>query len=545
MSEEEITGSGSIARAIIDGGARFAASYPGGPSTGIVEELITAGSTSGVYVEWASCEKVAFEEVLGCSLAGVRTVMIGKHVGINHIMDPLMTANLTGIGGGMLILAGDDPGAYGSQNEQDSRLLGAMAEIPVLEPATPAQGYQMVRAGFRLSESLSLPVMIRFTTDFTTCTGPVAAEKAHRPDPPRFVERKRFKSVPSNAVENHRALHVKLRKNARLFDLAPYTGFNAVAGEGMVGLLACGHVAALLGRLGPFPGIGTMSLGTLAPLPEQSLLTFLRPLKRLYVLEDGEPFIETRVRDLAQKNGLGLLISGKTSGQVPWEGSLDEASLVRFLAAELNQTASKTPSAARQYPSLKPLGIACPYAPFVMTLKEMIAEGRLERPVVVGETGCLVKLNNAPYEMLDVKYSMGSSIGLACGLRRSGIKDKILALTGDSAFFHTGINGLVNAAHHRTDIIVVVMDNRTVALTGFQTTVGTGQTAMLETVPAFGPENVAAALNIEGVRVLDAHDRLAIADALQALWQQKGPSLVVVRGACPYIGAKSCRIDAV
>ncbi len=544
MSEKEMTGTGSIARAIIDGGARFAASYPGGPGTGIVENLIVASAASPIYVEWASCEKVAFEEALGCSLAGVRTVMIGKHVGINHVMDPLMTANLTGIGGGMLILAGDDPGAYSSQNEQDSRLLGAMAEIPILEPATPAQGYQMVRAGFRLSESLSLPVMIRFTTDFTTCTGPVVAEKAHRPEPPRFVERKRFKSVPSNVVENHRALHVKLRQNARLFDLAPYAGFNAVSGEGTLGLLACGRVAAVLGRLGLLSGIGTMSLGTIAPLPEQSLLAFLKPLKRLYVLEDGEPFIETQVRDLAQKNGLSLQISGKTGGQVPWEGSLDEARLTRFLAAELHQTPSKKPSAQRQYPSLKPLGIDCPYAPFVMTLKEMIAEGSLERPIVVGETGCLVKLNNAPYEILDVKYSMGSSIGLACGLRRSGIKDKVLALTGDSAFFHTGINGLINAAHHQTDIIVVVMDNRTVALTGFQTSVGTGQTAMRETVPVFGPEDVAAALNFQLVRVLDANDGSDIADTLQELWQQKGPSLVVVRGACPYIGAKSCRIDA-
>jgi indolepyruvate ferredoxin oxidoreductase, alpha subunit len=542
MSAKQLSGTESMAKAIIDGGTRFAAGYPGGPSTGIVEKLIAASATDDIYVEWASCEKVAFEEALGCSLTGARTVMIGKHVGINHIMDPLMTANLTGIGGGLLILAGDDPGAYGSQNEQDSRLLGAMAEIPILEPATPAQGYQMVRAGFRLSESLRLPVMIRFTTDFTTCTGPVAAEKTHRPDPPRFIERKRFKSVPSNAVENHRALHVKLSQNARLFDQAPYAAFNTVEGEGVVGLLACGHVAAVLGRLGPLSGTGSMSLGTIAPLPEQSLLAFLKPLKRLYVLEDGEPFVETRLRDLAQKNGLGLQISGKTDEHVPWEGSLDEAGLARFLTDQLKQIPSKTPSAARQYPSLKPLGIDCPYAPFVTTLKEMIAEGRLTRPVVVGETGCLVKLNNAPYEMLDVKYSMGSGIGLACGLRRSGIADKILALTGDSAFFHTGINGLVNAAHHQTDIIVVVMDNRTVALTGFQTTVGTGQTASGETVPAFGPEDVAAALSIKEVRVLDAYDRAAIADTLWELWPKRGPALLVVRGACPHIGAKSCRI---
>jgi indolepyruvate ferredoxin oxidoreductase, alpha subunit len=543
MASTEMTGSESLAKGIMDGGAKFAASYPGGPTTGVVQKLIDQGGAHDIYVEWASNEKVAFEEAFGCCLTGARSVMVAKHVGINHIMDPLMTANLTGSGGGMLILAGDDPGAYGSQNEQDSRILGAMAEIPILEPATPAQGYQMVRCGFRLSEILRLPVMIRFTTDYTLQKGAVTAETPHKPVEPAFVDHKSFKQVPSNAVENHVRLHAKMRQSIQLFEQDPYDRFNPVSGDGTLGLLACGQVAAALDRLGSPASVRCMSLGTISPLPEQSLLIFLKPLKRLYVLEDGEPFMEIRVRDLAQKNGLALEILGKTGGQVPWEGSLNEAALARFLTDQLEQPPAKTPAGQRQLPSRKPLGIDCPYEPFVMTLKELIADGKLDRPVVVGETGCLVKLNNPPYDMLDVKYSMGSSIGLACGLRRSGIKDKILALTGDSAFFHTGINGLITAAHHRTDIIVVVMDNRTVALTGFQTTIGTGQTASGERVPTFGPEDVAKALNIENVQVLDAYDRDAIAETLKKLWQQKGPALVVVRGACPYIDAKSCRID--
>ena len=120
-----LSGSESIARAVIDAGARVAASYPGGPITGVVDKLIELAASSELYVEWSNCEKVAFEVALGCSLAGRRSVIAAKHVGINHILDPLMTVNLTGSGGGMVILAGDDPGSYGSQNEQDSRLLGA------------------------------------------------------------------------------------------------------------------------------------------------------------------------------------------------------------------------------------------------------------------------------------------------------------------------------------------------------------------------------------------------------------------------------------
>jgi indolepyruvate ferredoxin oxidoreductase alpha subunit len=153
-----LSGSESIARAVIDAGAKVATSYPGGPVTPIVEKMIDLAASGDLYVEWSNCEKVAFEVALGCSLAGCRSVIAAKHVGINHILDPLMTVNLTGSGGGMVILAGDDPGSYSSQNEQDSRLLGALAEIPVLEPATPDQGYHMTRQAFRLSEACRLSV---------------------------------------------------------------------------------------------------------------------------------------------------------------------------------------------------------------------------------------------------------------------------------------------------------------------------------------------------------------------------------------------------
>ncbi len=171
IRKEILCGSESIARAVVDAGTAVAASYPGGPVTKIVEKLIALSASCDLYVEWSNNEKVAFEVALGCSLAGRRSVIAAKHVGINHILDPLMTVNLTGSGGGMVILAGDDPGSYGSQNEQDSRLLGAFAEIPILEPATPDQGYRMTRQAFRLSEAYRLPVMVRFVADYTADHG--------------------------------------------------------------------------------------------------------------------------------------------------------------------------------------------------------------------------------------------------------------------------------------------------------------------------------------------------------------------------------------
>jgi indolepyruvate ferredoxin oxidoreductase alpha subunit len=172
----------------------------------------------------------------------------------------------------------------------------------------------------------------------------------------------------------------------------------------------------------------------------------------------------------------------------------------------------------------------------------MVLEARIPKPIVIAETGCLVRLTNPPFEMLDVKYSMGSSIGIACGLRRSGVRDKILAVSGDSAFFHTALNGLVNAAHHQADIVVAVMDNGTVALTGFQDRTGAGTTAMGEKVEPIYLEKVAEALNIGNVFTLDAFDEPAIARTLQEVFKTKGLSFLVVRRRCPHIETKQCRV---
>jgi indolepyruvate ferredoxin oxidoreductase alpha subunit len=171
----------------------------------------------------------------------------------------------------------------------------------------------------------------------------------------------------------------------------------------------------------------------------------------------------------------------------------------------------------------------------------MIAEKIVTKPIVVAETGCLVRLSNPPFEMLDVKYSMGSSIGIACGLWHSGVREKILAVTGDSVFFHTALNGLVNAAHNQADIIVVIMDNETVALTGFQNRSGAGITAMGKTVRPIYPEEVAKAMGIGNVYTLDAFDEKKIKKRLQQVFNLKGLSVIIVRGRCPHIESKQCR----
>ena len=536
-----VSGSDSIARAVVDAGVRVAAAYPGGPVTSVVEKLIEMASSDDLYVEWSNCEKVAFEVALGCSLAGRRSVIAAKHVGINHILDPLMTANLTGIGAGLVILAGDDPGSYGSQNEQDSRLLGAFAEIPILEPATPEQGYRMTRQAFRLSEAHCLSVMIRFVADFTAATGMVDLEPKATPTRAVFDRKFRRSALPALVVADHAALHEKLQHIATSFEQPPYQTFNRTSGSGRRGIIAGGRLAARVRACSSNDDFKLLELGTLFPLPEKPLTDFLSRVDSVHVFEEVEPFLENQIHSLAQRQELGVKVNGKTTGHVPWEGDLDLQKVARLLTDEFGQSTSQTDIPARTYPSLQPFGDGCSYAPFFTTLQRLVAENQIARPIVVGETGCLVRLNNPPFEMLDVKYSMGSSIGLACGLWRSGIEDQILAVAGDSVFFHTGINGLVNAAHHQADIIVAIMENATVALTGFQVPIGGGATVMGEVVPPIYPEKIAESLGIDYVYTLDAFDEASIRQTLQTVFSRKGLSFLVVRGRCPYIETRQCR----
>jgi indolepyruvate ferredoxin oxidoreductase alpha subunit len=299
-------------------------------------------------------------------------------------------------------------------------------------------------------------------------------------------------------------------------------------------------MAARLRHYAPHSDLSVFELGTVFPLPEEQIGAFLAGMERVYILEEVEPFIENQVRSLVQRRGLPVKIYGKTSGHVPWEGDVDPAKVARVLTEELGQAVSAAPAPARTYPSRQPFGDRCSYAPFFKSLQQLIAEEQIPKPIVVGETGCLVRLNNPPFEMLDVKYSMGSSIGLACGLWRSGVADKILAVAGDSVFFHTAINGLVNAAHHQADIVVAIMDNETVALTGFQNRAGAGTTAMGEQVRPIYPEKVAAAMGIDHVYTLDAFDETAIRKTLQEVFTRQGLSLLVVRGRCPFIETRRC-----
>jgi len=516
-------------------GVRVVTGYPGSPSSGVVEHLLATSAPDEVHIQWSANEKVAFETALGASLAGQRALVCMKSVGFNIALDPVMTANLTGVPGGLVILVGDDPGAWASQNEQDSRYLAAFAELPLLEPASPAEGAAMMGAAFDLSEEMKLPIVVRETRDFSRQRGMVPHLLRAPPRPPSFAPQGlKWVSLPFNVVANHRRLHERLTEVAARFDHSP---FNAVEGQGSKGIVAAGftHVKLLQALPQGIPtDVSVLKLGTLYPLPQEFLAAFLAGKGRVLVLEETEPFLEERLRALAQRRSLALDIWGKETGHLPREGALTAeqigAAMAEVRGEPLPPSIGIAGEAARR-PSQQGLCEGCFYIPLFEALRDTLAELK-SGAVICADPGCSIRIHQPPFEMLHVKHSMGSAIGLASGLWLSGVEGLPIALVGDSSFFHTGLNGLLSAVTSGAHILVLILDNGSAALTGGQPHPGSGRDARGSQARAVQLEGILRACGVDHLVTIDPTDRTISKRALRDALQAQGLRVVIARGEC-------------
>jgi indolepyruvate ferredoxin oxidoreductase alpha subunit len=555
MHSIEITGSQALAYGAIEAAVAYVTGYPGSPATGVVDALLKLAG-EGMRIEWAVNEKSAFDAAFGASLAGFRSLLCLKSVGLNVALDSLMVSNLAAGDGGFVILVGDDPGGWGSQNEEDSRPLVAAAEVPLLEPATLHDAQRVMVRAFDLSERFRVPVAVRITRA-------LASEKApYQPPPPAprgtrpgaferqgalgrqgaferhgAFERQgdRFNVLPVHVVDFHRQLHRAIDGVQAVFE-GP--DLNREEGEGKQGVIAAGFayqkLQEVLSKSG-HPPLPVLGLSTIHPLPEQRIAGFLRQLDAALVLEETAPYVEIQVQALAQRAGLTLPVYGRLSGHVPREGELFEGQLAEALAALLPEWPWPTPGpGGRAMPSRQPLCEDCPYVPtFEALLAVMGRHGGRDAFVVTGETGCMVRSQLPPFELLDVKYGMGSSIGLAAGLARTGLPQRIVALSGDSALLHSGLGELIDAAQAGTGLLVVVLANETTALSGGQPHPGTAHDARGTARKPVDLAALAQAAGADSVRVVDPEDRQATESALEEGLALGKLAVVIARRACP------------
>jgi indolepyruvate ferredoxin oxidoreductase, alpha subunit len=533
-----ISGSQALAYGALGGGVQFVTGYPGSPSTATIDALLELAGDR-VRIEWAINEKSAFDAAFGASLAGVPSLLCLKSVGLNVALDSLMVSNLAPGDGAFVILVGDDPGGWGSQNEEDSRLLAAAAEVPLLEPVSARDARAITHQAFQLSERFRIPVVVRITRALSSAEAGLAPEMMPLPSsrPARFQRQpERFNVLPVHVVAFHRKLQATLSAVQSSFEDWP---LNRQEGQGQKGIIAGGFawqkLSEVLGQAPEPAPLRVLALSTLHPLPEDALRRFLVGLDTVLILEETAPYLEVQVQALAQRAGLVLPVYGRTSGHLPRAGEVFAPEIVQGLTALLPDWPwPSVDGGPRAMPSRQPLCDDCPYLPTLRSLLEVMERrGGRDAFVVTGETGCMVRAQLPPLEIMDLKYGMGSSIGLAAGLARAGIPQQIVALSGDSAFLHSGLNELIDSAQAGVGMLVVILANEITALSGGQPHPASARDAAGRARRAVDLASLVRAAGVEHVTVLGAEDGSMLQAAFERDLASGQLAVIIVQEPCP------------
>jgi len=524
-------GNHAIAAGAIRAGIGVVTGYPGTPSSEILETVVKR-SPGGIYAEWSVNEKVALEVAAGAAYAGVRSMVTMKQVGLNVASDPLMSLAYIGVKGGMVVVVADDPGPISSQTEQDTRTFAAYAKLPVFDPASPEEAYQMIQDAFELSERLSTPVLFRPTT--RVCHGYAPIEVEERTVSPAegvFERGPGWVIFPRLSYANHGMIEERLPRLGE--ELSTYR-YNVVAGPGPRGIATGGVSEVYVREALVILGVDCrlFKVGTPHPFPAAAAREFLDGLDEVLVIEELDPVIERELLMLAGEDRLAVTIHGKRSGHIQRAGENTVESVVAAIAVFLGVPAPVVSvcSGAPQPPARPPVLCAgCPHRASFYAVKRAM---RGKKAVFSGDIGCYTLGNAAPLEMVDTCLCMGAGVTIAQGLERAEPDATHFAFIGDSTFFHTGIPGVVNAVYNGTDIVLVVLDNSTTAMTGHQTHPGLGRTVQGEVAVKVAIAPVLEALGVSHIETCDPMQLAGAEAAVRRAVDAGGVSAVIFESPC-------------
>ncbi len=462
MNKLLLLGDEAIAQAGIDAGMSGIFSYPGTPSTEITEYVRSSPETKqkGIVANWAANEKTAAEQALGMSYAGKRAMTCMKHVGLNVAADVFLNAAITGANGGLIFVVADDPSMHSSQNEQDSRVYGKFAMVPILEPSNQQEAYDMVHVGFDISEKLQVPVMLRITTRLAHSRAGVARKEAREQNQLKLPEDlKQFILLPAIARKRYQMLLNNQEAFQKLSDESFYNQYFPAEDTSM-GIIACGLAYNYLmenypDRKVPYPVVKV----TQYPLPQDHIKMLYDTCDEILVIEEGYPVAEEMMKGFMDR---GKKIKGRLDGSLPRTGELNPNLVGRALGIPMPETTKAPDLLAKRPPSLCK---GCPHIDSFLGLNEAIAEYGKGR--VFSDIGCYTLSALPPYNSINSCVDMGASITMAKGAADAGM-DPAVAVIGDSTFTHSGITGLLDAVNDNTNITVVILDNATTGMTGGQ-----------------------------------------------------------------------------
>ncbi len=462
MNKLLLLGDEAIAQAGIDAGMSGVFAYPGTPSTEITEYVRSSPETKqkGIVATWAANEKTAAEQALGMSYAGKRAMTCMKHVGLNVAADVFLNAAITGANGGLIFVVADDPSMHSSQNEQDSRVYGKFAMVPILEPSNQQEAYDMVHIGFDISEKLQVPVMLRITTRLAHSRAGVARKEARQQNQFKLPEDlKQFILLPAIARKRYQMLLNNQEAFQKLSDESLYNQYFPAEDTSM-GIIACGLAYNYLmenypDRKVPYPVVKV----TQYPLPQDHIKKLYDTCDEILVIEEGYPVVEEMMQGFMDR---GKKIKGRLDGSLPRTGELNPNLVGKALGIPMPETTQAPDLLTQRPPSLCK---GCPHIDSFLGLNEAIAEYGKGR--VFSDIGCYTLSALPPYNSINSCVDMGASITMAKGAADAGMTPAV-AVIGDSTFTHSGITGLLDAVNDNTNITVVILDNATTGMTGGQ-----------------------------------------------------------------------------
>ena len=508
-----MSGNEAIARGAYEAGVRFAAAYPGTPSTEIMEEF---SKYEGVHAEWSPNEKVAVEVAIGAALAGEKALAVMKHVGVNVAADPIFTVSYTGTNGALVIISADDPSLHSSQNEQDNRNYAKFAKIPMLEPADAEEAKEYIKLAFEISEKFDTPVFLRSTTRVSHSKAVVTLEKPNKhEDKTGFTyNAEKYVMVPVNA----RTQRVELEKRQHaLKEFVETFPENKMEINNLdAGIITAGMPYNYAKEV--FPNYSYLKLGIVYPLPEKLIRDFASKVKKIYVIEELDPFLEEQIK------AIGIKVIGKEI--FPYTNEFDPGIIKN--AIEKNTQVAVSPYKEALSPRPPNLCPGCPHRGLFYALGK-------SKAYVHGDIGCYTLSYMKPLEGLHSCICMGASIGMAHGmskaLKEKG-KGKVVGVIGDSTFLHSGITPLLNMAYNHNHALIIILDNSTTAMTGMQEHPGTGYNLLGAESKKVNLKVLVSALGIENIKVIDPLDVKATRSAIKEELAKDGPSVIIAESPC-------------
>lgn len=509
-----LSGNEAIARGAYEAGVKVAAAYPGTPSTEILENVV---KYQNIHSQWSPNEKVALEVGIGASFAGERALVTMKHVGVNVAADPLFTLSYTGVRGGLVIITADDPEMHSSQNEQDNRNYAKFSKIPMLEPSDSQEAKDFVIMAFEISEKYDTPVFVRTTTRISHSKSVVTLSDPLKIETPGTLEKNpsKFVMLPNHARPKHPYVEKRLESLATFSETFEYnvTELN----ETSVGIITSGIAYQYAKEA--FPACSTLKLGMVHPLPIKKIKEFSKKVEKLYVLEELDPFFEEQIK----ANGIPVI--GKEV--FPLCGEFNPLTVVEGIKGKAPQKEVKP---LLEYIPPRPPNMCpgCPHRGLFHTLKKL-------KLYVTGDIGCYTLAALPPLQQIDTCVCMGASVGNAHGIDMAlgeKVGGKVVAVIGDSTFMHSGITGLLDIVYNKGNSTVIILDNRTTAMTGRQENPGTGFTLQGEETKTLDLQALCKGLGVEHVKKVNPYDLKLLKTVISEEVERKAPSVIITEAPC-------------